>query len=150
MEPNSWNESSLNPKFGHLLVSKALRASIRMEEFWWLLFLKMYSSVRDASPEKRASKVVRIRCIFEQILRMKPEENVRVKAFEKSSDWKQHWWLWQKVNVFFISLNIPSFLMKSRILTVFINKQDYSKEISDSISSFSLREKLYLHVCPLI
>lgn len=38
--------------------------------------------------------------------------------------------------------------MKSRILNIFVNKQDYIKETSDSITSFSLRVKQYLH--PLV
>jgi len=44
-------------------------------------------------------------------------------------------------NAFLIPLFISYFMMKSRILNIFINKQDYIKETSDSITSFSVREK---------
>lgn len=49
------------------------------------------------------------------------------------------------LNTFLIPLFISYFIMKSRILKIFIKNQDYIKETSDSIISFSLREKQYLH-----
>lgn len=51
-------------------------------------------------------------------------------------------------NAFLIPLFISYFVMKTRILNIFINKQDYIKETSDSITSFFLREKQHLH--PLV
>lgn len=44
---------------------------------------------RDKTPEKQIGKAVsKDQMYFEQILRVQLEEKGRVKAFEKSSDWK--------------------------------------------------------------